>query len=117
MINIKAVNISTLSAEELKKIAKESIEEYKPLEHEQLCRKIREVKTLDTISKALQRYSMLDSEARELKSSISNLIDKEFPERVTKPVLTPNDIYKNMQSNCTTAQLYSNSRYYSNKYR
>ncbi|EPB9404142.1 hypothetical protein ACRTAA_002927 [Clostridium perfringens] len=112
MINIKAVNISTLSAEELKTVAKESIEEYRPLEHEQLSRKIREVTTLDTIAKALQRHCIVDSEARELKSTISNLIDKEYPDRRVKKTLTPSEVYDNLHNNCTSSSLYCNSSLY-----
>lgn len=111
MINIKNVNLAYMDKDALLQIAKESYEEFKSLKDLPQSETIVERRTLQTISKHLQRYSIEDMNVNSLKNDIDDILMSDYEISLRERNKSVNKIksFREVNKhNMTNASIYSN---------
>lgn len=111
MINLKNVNLAYMDKDSLLQVARDSYEEFKSLKDLPQSETIVERRTLQTISKHLQRYSIEDMNVNSLKNDIKDILMSDYE----RSLIERNKSINKMKSfieinkyNMTNAKIYPN---------
>lgn len=102
MLNLNTTDLSNLSVEDIKNLAKQELSEYKAVrENTNLSNNINRVKNLDTLEKRLQGHSMNDSEALSIRSEIKDLLNVDVYKKTTdkRKTLSNYEVMQNYYNN------------------
>lgn len=113
MIDIRKVNLAYMGREELFNLAKNAYNEFKPLNHLSKGETIVERRTLETISKHLQRFRFEDDNIINLKNDIDDILLSDY-ERSLKEKNNRNESIKSFRE--VNKHNLCNSKIYANKY-
>lgn len=111
MIDIRKVNLACMGREEIFNLATNAYNEFKPLKHLSKCETIVERRTLETISKHLQRFRFEDDNIINLKNDIDDILLSDY-ERSLKEKNNRNESIKSFREvnkhNLCNAKIYAN---------